>query len=73
MESRRLDGPPERLSGGLNTEPIPNQPEHAHMMKRWPMLHLLLLSAGPRLVGATLVIALLWALFFWATSNIGLQ
>ncbi len=31
------------------------------------MLHLLLLGAGPRLVGTTVVVAFLWAIFFLST------
>lgn len=31
-------------------------------------LRLLLLGAGPRLLGAGLIVALLWAGFFWAIS-----
>jgi len=34
-----------------------------------PMLRLLLLGAGPRLAGAAVVVAVLWAGFFWATST----
>jgi hypothetical protein len=35
------------------------------------MLRLLLLGVGPRLVGAALIVAALWAGFFWATSTPG--
>ncbi|MEM8959022.1 MAG: hypothetical protein AAGC86_14555 [Pseudomonadota bacterium] len=35
------------------------------------MLRLLLLGSGPRLAGAAVVVALLWAAFFWATSTPG--
>ena len=35
------------------------------------MVRLLLLGAGPRLVGAALIVAALWAGFFWATSTPG--
>jgi len=31
------------------------------------VLRLLLLGAGPRLVGAILIVAALWGGFFWAT------
>ncbi|MDJ0945042.1 MAG: hypothetical protein QNJ30_16360 [Kiloniellales bacterium] len=34
-------------------------------------LLLLLLGAGPRLAGAALIVAALWASFFWATSTPG--
>lgn len=34
-------------------------------------LRLLLLGAGPRLAVAALVVVLLWAGFFWATSTPG--
>ena len=36
-----------------------------------PPLRLLPLGAGPRLVGAALIVAALWAGFFWATSTQG--
>ncbi len=32
---------------------------------------LLPLGIGPRLVGATLIVAMLWSAFFWATSMPG--
>ena len=32
---------------------------------------LLLVGAGPRLAGAAVIVALLWAGFFWATSSPG--
>ena len=35
------------------------------------MVRLLLLGAGPRLAGAMLIVAALWAGFFWATSTPG--
>lgn len=35
------------------------------------MIGLLLLGAGPRLGGAALIVAALWAAFFWATSTPG--
>lgn len=34
-------------------------------------LRLLLIGAGPRLAGAALIVAVLWAGFFWATSTPG--
>lgn len=34
-------------------------------------IRLLLLGAGPRLAGAAVFVALLWAAFFWATSTPG--
>lgn len=34
-------------------------------------LRLLLIGVGPRLAGALLIIAALWACFFWATSSPG--
>ena len=50
---------------------IPRQSAGAGMMKRWSTLNLLLLGAAPRVVSATVVIALLWVLFLWATSTLG--
>ena len=41
------------------------------MMAQRSMVRLLLLGAGPRLAGAALIVALLWAGFFWATSTPG--
>ena len=38
--------------------------------RRGQQLRLLMLGAGPRLVGAVLVVAALWAGFFWATSEL---
>ncbi|MDE2789081.1 MAG: hypothetical protein OXI81_01485 [Paracoccaceae bacterium] len=32
-------------------------------------IRLLPLGAGPRLIGATLIVAALWGAFFWATST----
>ena len=34
-------------------------------------LRLLLIGVGPRLAGAALIVAALWAGFFWATSTPG--
>lgn len=34
-------------------------------------LRLLLVGAAPRLAGAALIVALLWAGFFWATASPG--
>ena len=34
-------------------------------------IRLLQLGAGPRLAGATLIVAALWGVFFWATSTPG--
>ncbi len=34
-------------------------------------LRLLALGAGPRLVGAALIVAALWGAFFWAVSTPG--
>ena len=34
-------------------------------------VRLLPLGAGPRLVGAALIVAALWGAFFWATSTPG--
>ncbi len=39
--------------------------------RRTPSIRLLPLGAGPRLAGATLIIAALWGAFFWATSTPG--
>ncbi len=41
------------------------------MKAQWVMVRLLLLGAGPRLAGAALIVAALWAGFFWATSTPG--
>ncbi len=41
------------------------------MKSNGSMLRLLLLGAGPRLAGAALVVALLWAAFLWATATPG--
>ena len=42
-------------------------------MRRWPTtsIRLLSLGAGPRLLGAALIVAALWGAFFWATSMPG--
>ena len=39
--------------------------------RRAPSLRLLPLGAGPRLLGAALIVAALWGAFFWATSAPG--
>ena len=39
--------------------------------RRTPSIRLLPLGAGPRLAGATLIVAALWGAFFWATSMPG--
>ena len=36
-----------------------------------PWLRLLSLGAGPRLVGAAFIVAMLWGAFYWATSAPG--
>ena len=41
------------------------------MLNRQSAVRLLLLGAAPRLVGAVLIVALLWAGFFWATATPG--
>lgn len=41
------------------------------MKRRGAPLALLLLGAGPRLAGAALIVALIWAGFFWATWSRG--
>ena len=41
------------------------------MRTRISSLRLLPLGAGPRLLGAALIAAVLWAGFFWATSAPG--
>ncbi len=41
------------------------------MIGRRPALRLLLSGAGLRLAGATVIVAVLWAGFFWATSTPG--
>ena len=38
-------------------------------MRNTASLRLLPLGAGPRLAGAALIVAALWAGFFWATST----
>ena len=40
-------------------------------MRHTSSLRLLPLGAGPRLAGAALIVAALWAGFFWATSTPG--
>lgn len=44
---------------------------NVQMSNRRPALRLLLLGSGPRLVGAALIVAVLWAGFFWATLSPG--
>ena len=39
--------------------------------RRPPSIRLLPLGAGPRLLGAALIVAALWGVFFWATSTPG--
>ena len=39
------------------------------MTEQQPMLRLLLLGVGPRLVASAVVVALLWLGFFWATAG----
>ena len=39
--------------------------------RRTPSIRLLPLGAGPRLLGAALIVAALWGAFFWATSTPG--
>ena len=67
MESQCPDGPSRRLgrerrhsagSAGMRTQHTAS-------------IRLLLLGAGPRLLGAALIVAALWAGFFWATSTQG--
>ena len=41
------------------------------MKMRASSIRLLPLGAGPRLIGAALIVAALWAAFFWATSAPG--
>ena len=41
------------------------------MRVRTPSLRMLPLGAGARLAGAALIVAALWAGFFWATSTLG--
>ena len=41
------------------------------MTGRKPLIRLLLLGAGPRLVGAALIVVALWTVFFWATATQG--
>ena len=41
------------------------------MRRKPPAIHLLLLGAAPRLAGAALIMAALWAGFLWATSTPG--
>ena len=66
MESRYPDGPsgrPGRRRRGSEGS--------AGMRTRTPSLRLLPLGAGPRLAGAAVIVAALWAGFFWATSTPG--
>ena len=60
MESRYPDGSSGRLevSAGMRT-------------RHTPSIRLLPLGAGPRLLGAVLIVAVLWGAFFWATSTLG--
>ncbi len=39
--------------------------------RRTDSIRLLMLGAGPRLLGAALIVAALWGAFFWATSTPG--
>ncbi len=39
--------------------------------RHYRALRLLALGAGPRLVGAAIIVAALWGAFFWATSPPG--
>ena len=41
------------------------------MMEHLTAARLLLVGAGPRLAGAALIVAVLWAGFFWATATPG--
>ena len=41
------------------------------MMGMRAMIRLLLVGATPRLAGALVIVALLWAGFLWATSTTG--
>jgi hypothetical protein len=41
------------------------------MLNQQSAVRLLLLGAAPRLAGAILIVALLWAAFFWATATPG--
>ena len=41
------------------------------MRARSCVIHLLLLGAGPRLAGAALIVAVIWAGFVWATTAPG--
>ena len=43
----------------------------ARMMARRAKLRMLLVGAAPRMVGAAVVVAALWAGFFWASSTPG--
>ena len=45
--------------------------ETVMMMRFVPWFRLLAVGAAPRLAGAMLVLAALWAGFFWATSTPG--
>ncbi len=60
MEKRCLDGPPRKLSVSA-------------AMRTWRTvpLRLLPLGAGSRLLGAALIVAVLWGAFLWATSTPG--
>ncbi len=79
-DRRRVNG----IDGDLHGKPI-SAPSHAAAGRkrirptgsadvrpyRTPSLRLLPLGAGPRLLGAALIVAALWCAFFWATFTPG--
>ena len=67
MESRYPDGPV--AAAGRERR---HSPGSAGMRTRQTAsIRLLTLGAGPRLLGAALIVAALWGAFFWATSTPG--
>ena len=65
MESRWPDGPSRRADASAAARQGAPRGRYA------PSLRLLPLGAGPRLLGAALIVAALWGAFFWATSTPG--
>ncbi len=67
MESRYRDGSSRRPDVSAAT-----RQGGAGMRARYTSsIRLLPLGAGPRLLGAALIVAALWGAFFWATSTPG--
>lgn len=67
MENRYPAGSPRWLDRSTAT-----LQEDAGMTRpRTPSIRLLSLGAGLRLLGAALIVTVLWGMFFWATSTPG--